>query len=91
MKKQPTTFTENCPTCYWFETNGLEGDDAAFACRSPKWEWTSDELIELRKRAERRGMVLLQEGSPEFDVKKHCDYRPCKPGESFVDIEYGKR
>ncbi|MCK4784013.1 MAG: hypothetical protein KAV87_09700 [Desulfobacteraceae bacterium] len=82
-------FTENCPTCYWFETNGLEGEDAAMACRSPKWEWAVEELDEMRRRAEDRGMAVLQEGIPEFVPEKHCDFKPLVDGKSYVDIEYG--
>ncbi|GAG52015.1 unnamed protein product, partial [marine sediment metagenome] len=36
-----------------------------------------------------KGMFVLQEGTPEFDEKKHCDYKFCEPGKTLVDIEYG--
>lgn len=80
---------KKCKSCYWFETNGLEGEDAAVACRSPKWEWTEEETKKWQQESVGKEFAV-RDSLPEFDEKKHCDYRFCKPGESFVDIEYGR-
>ena len=78
-----------CEQCYWFETNGLEGEDAAEACRSPKWKWTEEELAEHARKAEKNRWHTYN-SLPDFDESRHCDYIFCKPGESYVDVEFGQ-
>lgn len=78
----------DCEHCYWFESNGLEGEDAACACRSPKWEWTEEETEKWQQESIGKEFAVRSD-LPDFDPEKHCDYRFCELGKSFVDIEYG--
>lgn len=98
MTTQPSSVTGgsvasegHCESCYWYESNGLKGEDAAEACRSPKWEWTEEELEEHRKRARaEKNPWYMYSLLPDFDKSRHCDYKFCKPGESYVDVKYGQ-
>lgn len=79
---------DKCESCYWFESTG-EGKNMAVACRSPKWEWTEEETRIWREES-KGNEFAVRSSLPDFDESRHCDYKFCKLGESFVDVEYGQ-
>ena len=80
--------TERCEECYWFESNGLEGENAAYACRNPIWEWTDEETDKWHRESVGKEFAVRDE-FPPFNKLKHCDFKKLVGGKSYVDIEYG--
>ena len=67
-------WTENCPDCPWFEANTVDISRAtAFACRSPKWEWTDEDKKEwLESIGGRTTEWTLRDSLPPFKIFRHC-------------------
>ena len=66
---------DKCPSCYWHESNGLDGEDAAEACRSPKWKWTDEETEKWRQESEGKEFAVRSD-LPEFDPERHTFGNP---------------
>lgn len=71
-------YTENCPKCKWFESNTVDISKAtAFACRSPKWEWTDEDYAEwLKSIGGKITEWTMRDVIPPFKISRHCDFKP---------------